>query len=356
MCAVLKYAYSQILVECSRLKKITIYDVAKKASVSPKTVSRVINAEQSVSTKTKTLVESAIAALGYSPNTSARSLRTKRSYILAFLYDNLSPAYVMDLQVGILSICDKAEFNMVIRPCNFTSETLAQDIAALIKRSRVDGLILSPPISDHKELIQYLEEKQIDYVRIAPINTKLKSSYVFANDREAAAEMTDHLISLGHTSIGIILGDLSHLAGQERLAGYKNSLKKAELPVNSNYIEQGDFSFESGESAALKLLTQKQPPTAIFACNDYMAAATMKIAHKLGLRVPEDVSIAGFDDAPVSKYLWPTLTTVWQPVQQLASQSADLLINKILNQETSTAPLELRCELVIRESTAAIKK
>lgn len=334
------------------MSKITLYDVARSSGFSPKTVSRVINNEPSVSTKTRDLVNASIDILGYRPNNSARSLRTSRSYMLCLLYDNLSPAYVLDLQEGILSTCGKSGFNIIIHPCSYESSELVSDISNLLERSRIDGFILSPPLSDHTGLTELLQKKKTAYVRIAPINHELTSSYVYCNERQSAREMTDYLIGLGHREIGFITGDPNHSASSERLSGYKEALKNAHIPIKSKLIEKGDFSFESGESCARTLLKQKTLPTAIFASNDYMAAGVMKTAQQMGMRIPDDLSITGFDDAPVSRQIWPTLTTIRQPIQLMAARNTEILINNILKKSELTTKEEFQCELIIRKSTS----
>ena len=335
-------------------KKTTLYDVAKESGVSPKTVSRVINSEASVSTKKREAVHKAIKLLGYKPNTSARSLRSKRAYVLGLLYDNVSPAYILDLQAGILSVCEKAGFNMLIHPCNFNSDNLIDNIRPLLEQSRVDGLILSPPLSDHPELIAFLKKQSTKYVRIAPIDHDISSPFVVANDRESARQMTDHLINLGHSAIAFINGDAAHGAAIERFNGYQDALINANLKAPKELYQQGDFSFESGEICAHKLLTQTKRPSAIFACNDYMAAGAMKAATKLHIKVPEQLSIAGFDDAPVSRQIWPALTTIRQPVKEMSAVCTQLLIDLVLKDTKAGEPVNLKCELVIRESTAEL--
>lgn len=337
------------------MKKITLYDVAGKAGVSPKTVSRVVNNEASVSAKTRELVNSAIGALGYRPNTSARSLRTRKSYLVALLYEMLGPEYVMNLQVGIQTVCDESGYNLLVRPCHFNSPSLVDDVTALLEQSRVDGLILSPPLSDHEGLLRYLDGENKNYVRIAPINTRSRSPFVTANDRVAASELTDYLISLGHRSIGIVTGPPEHAASKKRLSGYQDSLKKAGIPEREDFIQAGAFTFASGEQAAGKLLQLRDAPTAIFASNDQMAAGAMKAAQDLSLSVPEDLALAGFDNAQISKQVWPALTTVGQPVQLIASHSARMLMDRIMGREPSVSQLGIECQLIIRDSTAPPK-
>ena len=334
------------------MKKITLYDVAKKSGVSPKTVSRVINNEASVSDHKRDAVLKAVQSLGYRPNNSARSLRNNRAYAIGLLYDNLSPAYILDLQAGLLSACEKAQFNLLIKPCDIDHGVLLKHVTNLLDNSRVDGFVLSPPISDDPLLIGLLKSRECPFVRIAPLDTAMVSPYVSVNDFELSQEITHYLLSLGHERIGFIEGDSSHKASIERLNGYKQALSDAGVTLKKTLIKQGDFSFESGEACARRLLSQVKPPSAVFACNDYMAAGVVKAAQRLGMSVPEQLSVVGFDDAPVSRQLWPTLTTVRQPVQEIAATSAELLLDIILNKKQAEQAVQLECELVVRESTA----
>lgn len=333
------------------MKKITLYDVAKKSGVSPKTVSRVINNEDSVSDHKRETVLKAVEDLGYRPNNSARSLRNNRAYAIGLLYDNLSQAYILDLQAGLLSVCEKAQFNVVIKPCDIEHDALLKQVTSLLDNARVDGFVLSPPISDDRALIGLLKSRECPFVRIAPVDTTMVSPFVSGNDGELAQEITQHLLSLGHKRIGFINGDTSHKASIERFNGYERALNAAGLTIDQCLIEQGDFSFESGEGCAHRLMTQTKPPSAIFACNDYMAAGVLKVAKQLGVSVPGQLSVVGFDDAPVSKQLWPTLTTVKQPVMEIAAISAKLLLDIIQYKKEATEPVQLECTLVIREST-----
>ena len=335
------------------MKKITLYDVAKKSGVSPKTVSRVINNEDSVSDHKREIVLKAVEELNYRPNNSARSLRNNRAYAIGLLYDNLSPAYILDLQAGLLDICEKAQFNVLIVSCDIGNSALLEQVINLLDNSRVDGFVLSPPVSDNQSLIDLLTSRDCPFVRIAPVNTTTVSPFVSVNDCELSQEITQHLLSLGHKRIGFIAGDVSHRASIERYKGYQQALSQAGLQLERNLVEQGDFSFESGEACAHRLMAQEKPPSAIFACNDYMAAGVLKTAQQLGVLIPQKLSVVGFDDAPVSQQLWPMLTTVKQPVQEIAATSAQLLLDIIQNRTQKEQAVKLECEMVIRESTAA---
>lgn len=337
------------------MKKVTLNDVAKKAGVSPKTASRVINREPSVSQSKRDAVNRVVELLGYRPNTSARSLRSQRAYVVALLYDNLSPAYVLDLQVGVMSACKERGYNLLVQPCDYESNSLVDMARELLDNQRVDGFILSPPICDHKPLIEMLIEQKSEFVRIAPVDNTFISPYVSADDKKSSEQMTDYLLSLGHRRIGFISGDVRHQSAKERLLGYQQALRAAGIALEDELVVYGDFSFESGERWSRKLLQLKNPPSAIFASNDYMAAGVLKTAQKMGLSVPDQLSITGFDNAPVSKQLWPTLTTIKQPVMEIAAVSAELLLNCIHDDKFDPIHVRKSCKMVLRESTSEHK-
>jgi len=336
------------------MPRATIWDVANKAGVSIKTVSRVVNKEANVRPQMRDRVDAAITQLGYRPNNSARSLAGNRSYMLGLLYDNPSAAYILDIQEGVLSACEHEGFNLLIHPCDYESPKLLTEVSDLLEKSRIDGLVLSPPLSDVTPLLELLRKQHAHYVRIAPKVLKHASPSVHLNEREAAKQMTQHLISLGHTRIAFIVGHPDHGASVDRLAGHKLAMQEAGNRVSPGSIVQGDFSFESGEACARKLLQRKRRPTAIFASNDYMAAGVMKVAQQLRISVPADLSIAGYDDAPVSRQIWPSLTTVKQPAQELASEATSLLIQHIRGVPGESADVHLDCTLVIRDSTSLV--
>ena len=336
------------------MSKVTIQTVADKAKVSIKTVSRVINNETSVRDSTREKIQAVIVELGYEPSPAARALASNTAKIIGLIYDNLSSAYVMAVQTGALKACDAGSYNLVIHPCDHTSENLAQDLVNLVQRSRLDGLILTPPITDIEEVIKTLTEKKINFVSIAPGELKLGQNTVSSNDAEMSCEVTKYLFKQGHTQIGFIAGDPDHGAASKRIDGYKKALKSAGIKFNKDLVYEGDFSFESGVEAGKALLQIENRPSAIFASNDYMAAGVLKVAHNLGLKVPEELSIVGFDDAPVSRQIWPSLTTVKQPIETMAKEATKLLIGKIKTPSTKPQSLTLSSTFLLRESTQAV--
>jgi LacI family transcriptional regulator len=332
---------------------VTIHEVAEKAGVSIKTVSRVINHEANVRADTKERVLAVIAELNYRPNPSARHLAGTHGYNIALLYDNPSPSYLIDLQRGALESCQAEGFHLILQPCGFHDKDLEATINNLIVESRVPGLILSPPLSDAAALIERLEEWGVLHARIAPIDVARPGPYVAVDDRGAAFELIRHLIELGHRRIAIIKGHPDHGAGHWRYEGYLTAMRQYGLPIDENLIVQGYFSFESGLEAGRKLLSLADRPTAIFAANDDMAAAVLHVAHDMAIDVPRQLSVAGFDDTPLSRHVWPPLTTVRQPVQEMARQATMQLIDRIRKRGQSQAggPSAMYCSLVIRDST-----
>ena len=333
------------------MAKATIDDVAELAGVSIKTVSRVVNKEPNVRPQTRDKVLAAVAQLDYRPNLSARSLAGNRSYVLGLLYGIPGANYyVIDVQEGVLSVCRPQGYDLLIHPCNHRDENLVKEIVELTHQKRIDGLILTPPLSDNTDVIAALLNAQIPFVRVAPTINKEISLYVETNDWEASYDMTCQLIAMGHERIAFICGHPDHLAVSHRFEGYKAALEKNNIPVRQELVQQGLNSFDSGEQCARNLLAREPRPTAIFAANDDMAAGVMLVAHQQGIGIPGELSVAGYDDTPVAHQLWPALTTVRQPVQQMAKKATDLLLKQLRGKGEQTSGM-LSSSLIVRNST-----
>ena len=218
----------------------------------------------------------------------------------------------------------------------------------------VDGMILLPPISESLVVMDVLDEAGVGYVRISPATGHDRSFYVEVDDEGAAATLTRHLLDLGHRRIAFVGGPKGHAASARRLSGFKAAMSEYGAPVPPEMIQEGRFSFESGDEAAERLLALREPPTAVFASNDLAALGVMARARALGVRLPEDLSVAGFDDIQAASMVWPPLTTMRQPMAQMAYLAAAEIIARAgkdapepgLNHST------LRCELIVRSSTA----
>lgn len=316
------------------MSSIRIEDVARRAGVSMKTVSRVLNNEPNVREKTREKVRAAAAEMKYRPNPSARSLAASRSFLLGLLYGNVAPAYLVDLQNGVLETCNAEHYGLVLHPCSASGRALVADIEDFVRQSRVDGLILTPPISNHRRLIVRLEDMGVKLVRISPMEEQ-PGGAVSSNERQAAADIMRHLIGLGHRRIGFIKGPADHGASHWRLESYLQCLEAEGLEIDPDLVVDGDFSYDSGVAAAARLLDLPHPPTAIFASNDDMAAGVLHVAHDRGLRIPRNLSVAGFDDTPLSRQVWPRLTTVHQPIRSLGRTAATMLLALIAGGATA---------------------
>ena len=338
-----------------KLMAVRIEDVASLAGVSMKTVSRVLNNEPNVRAQTREKVQAAVAELNYKPHPSARSLAGHRSYLIALLYDNPSPSYLMEIQSGVLDACETHHYGMMLRPLNYSPASDAEfihTVESLVVHGRPDGLILTPPITDHPTLGKRLAELNVPYACISPRDW---SGCIGANLDEvhAASEMTAHLIALGHRRIAHITGHPDHGASGWRLQGYRDALQRAGLRFDPNLVVAGEFSFDSGISAARRLLDLKQPPTAIFSANDDMAAGVINAACERGMVVPRDLSVCGFDDTPMSHQIFPALTTVRQPAREMGCIAATQLLRALRNPE-SCEMVHVPYTLQLRKSTGPV--
>ena len=334
------------------MKKVTINSVATYAGVSKKTVSRVLNNEPNVSPATREKVLKVFKELDYTPNPIARGLARNRSFIIGCLYDNPSKSYITRVQSGALEACHKHNYNLLIHPCELRGEALIANIENLLMTSRLDGLVLTPPFSDSIELIEFLKKKNVNYARVASAIEDDESISVRRNEEQGAFEITEHLIELGHSHIAFIKGHPDHSATEQRFSGYQRALSAHNLTFDDTLVAEGNFSYHSGADSAKAILDINPRPSAVFASNDYMAAAVLKLATQRQLKVPEDISIAGFDNAPIARHIWPGLTTIAQPVEEMTRQAVELLIEQIGGAQVQVRQTTLEAKLITRESTS----
>lgn len=331
----------------------TIIDVADHAGVSIKTVSRVINNVKSVKPQIRERVVRSIEKLDYHPNPSARGLGGNRSYLLGLLYDLSCGYYTSTVLAGVIERSRAAKYQVLMQPYDYHSPSLAAEMARNLRESRVDGVILTPPLSDLSIVTDVLGRSKIPFVRIAPGERSDSANCVRTNDREVCAAMTEQLVALGHRRIGFILGNPDHAAVLSRYQGYLDGLRSCGLKADKTLVAQGYNSSVSGAQCARKLLMLPAPkrPSAIFAGNDEMAAGVLAVAHSMGVRVPQELSVVGFDDSPLAGQVWPALTTVRQPIADMSAQAADLLLDLLSDRPTTLARPPLPSSLVFRHST-----
>lgn len=308
-----------------------IQDVAAAAGVSFKTVSRVMNNEAGVRDETRTRVRAAMASLDYQPSLHARSLAGKRSFLLGLVYDNPSANYVFDVLSGAMAKCREAGLRLILQSCADLGDTLIAEVLAMAEQTHVDGLIVTPPLSGNAELIAALDARALPFVRMAPDGTAHASPYVEMDDRAAAHEITTFLLDLGHRRVGFIAGHPEHHSSRLRMEGWRTALRSRGIDPDRQPVEQGFNDYLSGQEAGARMLARADRPTAVFSSNDDMAAGLIHEAHRLGIAVPRGLSVAGFDDTQLAAIVWPTLTTIHQPVREMSYTATRLLIDLIDN-------------------------
>jgi LacI family transcriptional regulator len=309
----------------------TIADVARESGFSPMTVSRVVNGEKNVKDSTRTAVLEAVNKLNYSPNLAARMLAGADQIRIGLIYSNPSAAYLSRYLVGSLEQARRNHVQLVIEDCADVPDAI--NVIRELVASGMDGIVMSPPLCDNEEILALIEKEHISTVVIANWRPPGEFSVVRIDDIEAAQAMTRHIISLGHRRIGFVKGNPTQMASGQRLLGFKSALEEAGIPFDPDLVVQGQFTYRSGLEAADQLLGLENPPTAIFASNDDMAAAAVTVAHRRQLDVPGDVTICGFDDTDFSQSIWPELTTIHQPIAAMARAAVDLLVEQIRNEK-----------------------
>ncbi len=336
---------------------VTIDEVAALAGVSPMTVSRVIN-QGKVRDVTRERVMRAVRELGYTPNLAASSLAAAQHTRIALVYTNPSGAYLRELLVGLLRVASNSAIQLVIDYWD-NMDADAERKAARALAGRVDGVILPPPLCESQAAVTELVKAGIPVVAIASGRLSEDISCVRIDDFHAGKEMAEHLIQQGHRRIGFIRGRKDLSASARRYDGFVTALHEAGLDIEPGLVQQGDYTYRSGLSAAEKLLAHRRPPTAIFASNDDMGAAAVSVAHRRGLDVPRDLSVVGFDDTSAATTVWPELTTIHQPIASMANAAIDILLRSIRRRTDSTRVLMdhvVPHRLVTRDSVAAPPK
>jgi LacI family transcriptional regulator len=326
----------------------TIIDVAREAGVSFKTVSRVLNGESNVREQTRERVMNAVKALDYRTNHNARNLRARQSRIICLLHANPSRNYVGEVHLGALQRCQAEGYSLITE--DYSANT--REVLALRSGTRLAGAILTPPLSDDQDLIGLLQQQQVPFVRIAPSETGTPGRDVAIDDRAAAREMTEYLIGLGHERIGFIRGTVADSQAGARFDGYKDALEAAGISYDPALVVNGDFTFDSGVTGAEQLLDVTDRPTAIFASNDDMAAGVIAACYRRGIQIPQQLSVAGFDDTPLAATISPSLTTIYQPSRELASEAIGLLLEEIASPSETPNRHLLGYRMVPRDSTA----
>jgi LacI family transcriptional regulator len=335
----------------SKRGAVTIHDVARHAGVSSMTVSRVMNGGKYVSKEMQRKVNASIEALSYSPNLTARSL--KSDVRIGALYSNPSSSNLGAFLMGAFRQSGTSGCQFMIEP-GVTEEEALEGLERLIEAG-IGGVILPPPLCDSAKMLEKVSSAGVLPLSFATAIPREGVSAIVVDDYKGAFDMTRYLIAAGHRAIGFIKGDPKHSPSQRREQGYRAALAGAGVRIDPQWIAPGLFTYKSGLDAARQLLAVSPRPTAIFASNDDMAAAVSAVAQGMGLSVPRDLSIAGFDDAPVASTVWPELTTIRQPIADMAATAVSMLAEQVRRGrgggETKAQHVREMLTLVERNST-----
>jgi LacI family transcriptional regulator len=336
----------------------TLEEVAKLADVSRSTVSRVINDQPNVRPETRARVWQAIHKSGYRPHAVARSLVTNRTQIIGMLIPETVTTLFADpffplLLRGATEACNNHHYQLMLSL--FTSRSAEQDMyQRVLGNGYLDGAIVASAAADDP-LIPSLLHDRIQLVSVGRYADD-RVPYVDVDNVGGARMAVEHLIRLGHRRIGIITGRLDMTHGQDRLSGYKDALQAHHMPLDEDLIAEGDYSESSGMTAMHQLLDAA--PTAAFVCSDSMAIGALKALHEVGLSVPQDMALVGFDNVPLAAAMQPPLTTIRQPIERLGALAVDVLISMLGSPPDASAPAQkivLSTELVIRQSCGALQ-
>jgi LacI family transcriptional regulator len=330
-------------------RRATIIDVAERAGVSWKTVSRVVNREPNVRPATAERVREAIDALGFQPNAAARSLAGTRTFLIGAITANPSPHYMIALHRGASEACRSRGYHLALEEVHIDDPNLAADFERNLLSARFDGVFISPPATDNPIILDLLDKHGIRYVRLDPATELDRSDRIIAEDESGVAALVQHFWELGHRRFGLVNGPDAHRAAPVRRAAFLAEIERLGGNPDAIVEASGTFLFGSGIEGGKALLDRPDRPTAIFATNDEMAAGVVAAAGELGLRVPSDVAVAGFDDSDVAGFVWPPLTTIRQPIVEYSRIAVEMLIAP--RPEGPPQVISLPVELVIRKST-----
>jgi len=330
-------------------QSVTIQDVAKTAGVSVSTVSRVLNGKVDVSSETQERVRSVIDDLGYTTNLAARSMRSFKKNLVGLIMPDIAYPFAVEVMRGVNQAIAESEFDLLVYTTGDVRKSgrasHEQKYVSLLNNSITDGVIIVAPVTG-----EFSTDAPI--VSIDPLMSNPNYSSVHATNYQGATDAMDYLLGLGHRRIGFISGRSELESSNRRLNGYRDALEKAGIPVDEKLIASGDYTTETGVKSAHELLSLDDPPTAIFASNDQTAMGVYQVAQELGLRIPEDLSVVGFDNIMESKYM--KLTTVDQFIYEMGFVATQMLIKLINGEELDSQTYKMHTQLVIRDSCQRI--
>jgi LacI family transcriptional regulator len=333
----------------NKRRTVTIQDVAKTAGVSVSTVSRVLNGRVDVASETQVRILSVIDDLGYASNLAARSMRSQRKNLIGLIMPDIAYPFAFEVMKGVNQVITETEFDLMVYTTGnvrkIGTASHEQKYVSLLNNSLTDGVIIVAPVSGEFSTVGPI-------VSIDSVVPNLNHPSVHATNYRGAMDAVEYLIGLGHRRIAHISGRPELESSVRRLKGYREALEKAAIPVDESLIAAGDYTTDTGIECARALLSLDHPPTAIFASNDQMAMGVFQVAQERGLRIPEDLSLAGFDNITESKHLG--LTTVDQFIAEMGAMAVKMLIQMINGETLDTPTYKMQTQLVVRNSCRRI--
>jgi LacI family transcriptional regulator len=333
----------------NRKQSVTIQDVAKTAGVSVSTVSRVLNGKVDVASETQDHILAVIEELGYTSNLAARSMRSFKKGLLGLIMPDIGYPYAVEIMKGVNRAISESEFDLLVYTTGDVKKsgraTHEIKYVSLLNNSITDGVVIVAPVAS-----EYLTEAPI--VSIDPVMSNPNYPSVHATNYQGVVDGMEYLLSLGHRRIGFISGRSELESSNRRLRGYRDTFEKAGIQVDEELIVAGDYTTETAVVGARQLLALHNPPTAIFASNDQAAMGVYQVAEELGIQIPQDLSVVGFDNIPESKYMG--LTTIDQFISEMGYVATQMLIKLINDPPLENTTYRMKTKLVVRNSCRAI--
>jgi LacI family transcriptional regulator len=326
-------------------RTVTIQDVAKTAGVSVSTVSRVLNGKVDVASETQDRIRSVIDDLGYTTNLAARSMRSFKKNMVGLIMPDIAYPFAIEVMKGVNRAIAESEFDLLVYTTGDVRKSgrasHEQKYVSLLNNSITDGVIIVAPVTG-----EFSTDAPI--VSIDPLMSEPNYASVHATNYQGAMDVMNYLLGLRHRRIGFISGRAELESSNRRLKGYRDALQKAGISLDEQLVASGDYTTETGVICAHELLSFEDPPTAIFASNDQSAMGVFQVAQEMGLRIPEDLSVIGFDNIMESKYMG--LTTVDQFISEMGFVATQMLIKLINGEALDSQTYQMQTQLVIRSS------
>jgi DNA-binding LacI/PurR family transcriptional regulator len=331
-------------------RRPTILDVAARCGLSPATVSNALAGKPHVRAETRALVHQTVAELGYRASTVAQTLRMRRSWSIGLLIGDISNPYVSDLVRGVEEVAWRQKTSLILCNTDFNADKKTAYLRSLLDK-QIDGLIFASQVLNAEEK-QALDLERVPFVVIGRKREDLTADCVGVDNAAGISMAVDYLARLGHRRIAFVKGLAASVSALDRFTAYRAAIHSIGLDADPDLVSEGDYSLESGSAAARRLMAVTPAPTAIVAANDVMAIGALGALHEMGVRVPKDVSVAGFDDIYLAKHPLVNLTTVHQPMHETGSSAAKLLLARILGEtDAGEQSVVLRPSLVVRGTT-----